>query len=61
MRVRYGYVLFTRYGFLDAFNPTLASGRMELRCGRIIPAREDADERPDQEAHSQRKTALRFR
>ncbi|HEX2202771.1 MAG TPA: glucoamylase family protein [Longimicrobium sp.] len=36
MRRRYGDHLFTRYGFLDAFNPTLTAP-MPLQHGRIVP------------------------
>ena len=36
MRRRYGDHLFTRYGFLDAFNPTLTEP-MPLQHGRIVP------------------------
>lgn len=36
MRARYGDHLFQRYGFLDAFNPTLQLA-VPLRHGRIVP------------------------
>lgn len=36
MRRTYGDDLFQRYGFLDAFNPTLRSGGVPLRHGRIV-------------------------
>jgi hypothetical protein len=36
MRRRFGDNLFTRYGFLDAFNPTLTEP-MPLQHGRIVP------------------------
>jgi hypothetical protein len=36
MRRRYGENLFTRYGFLDSFNPTLTEP-MLLQHGRIVP------------------------
>jgi hypothetical protein len=37
MRRRYGDDLFGRYGFLDAFNPTLQTPGVPLRHGRIVP------------------------
>jgi len=37
MRRRYGGELFGRYGFLDAFNPTLRMPGIPLRHGRIVP------------------------
>ncbi|HEX6060144.1 MAG TPA: glucoamylase family protein [Gemmatimonadaceae bacterium] len=37
MRERYGDALFTRYGFLDAFNPTLRDTAVRLRRGRVVP------------------------
>jgi hypothetical protein len=37
MRVQYGDDLFGRYGFLDAFNPTLRTAGTPLRHGRIVP------------------------
>ncbi len=37
MRTKYGDDLFGRYGFLDAFNPTLRSPDIPLRHGRIVP------------------------
>ena len=36
MRRTYGDTLFTRYGFLDALNPTLSSN-MAIQDGRIVP------------------------
>ena len=36
MRERYGEDLFQRYGFLDAFNPTLREPGLPLRHGRIV-------------------------
>jgi hypothetical protein len=39
MRERYGDDLFTRYGFLDAFNPTLQVQDVTLQRGRIVPGR----------------------
>jgi hypothetical protein len=36
MRRRYGDDLFSRYGFLDAFNPTLRTPGIPLRHGRIV-------------------------
>jgi hypothetical protein len=35
-RDRYGEHLYTRYGFVDAFNPTLSSP-VHVRAGRIVP------------------------
>jgi hypothetical protein len=35
-RDRYGDNLYTRYGFVDAFNPTLSSP-MHVKAGRIVP------------------------
>ena len=37
MRERYGEPLFGRYGFLDAFNPTVRDAALPLRHGRIVP------------------------
>ena len=37
MRARYGYALFSRYGFVDAFNPTLDYPVSPLHHGYIIP------------------------
>jgi hypothetical protein len=37
MRTRYGEPLFGKYGFLDAFNPTLRTPGPTLRHGRIVP------------------------
>ncbi len=40
MATRYGADLFTpRYGFLDAFNPTLTDARLHVRAGRIVPGK----------------------
>lgn len=39
MRERYGDDLFTRYGFLDAFNPTLQVEGVRLQRGTIIPGK----------------------
>jgi hypothetical protein len=36
MRERYGADLYTRYGFLDAFNPTLQDTTVRLRRGRTV-------------------------
>ena len=36
MRRRYGEPLFGRYGFLDAFNPTLRAP-LPVRHGRVVP------------------------
>jgi hypothetical protein len=35
-RTRYGDHLYTRYGFVDAFNPTLAAG-LPVRAGAVVP------------------------
>jgi hypothetical protein len=37
MRRRYGDLLFQRYGFVDAFNPTLADPALRVQAGRIVP------------------------
>lgn len=37
MRERYGDHLYQRYGFVDAFNPSLATFSFETRRGRIVP------------------------
>jgi hypothetical protein len=37
MRERYGDNLYTRYGFLDAFNATLRDTTVRLRRGRTVP------------------------
>ena len=37
MRERYGEHLYGEYGFLDAFNPTLAEADVETRRGAIVP------------------------
>ena len=39
MRLRYGDDLFTRYGFLDAFNPTLTDSALPVRRGKIVPGK----------------------
>ena len=39
MRDSQGEDLYTRYGFLDAFNPTLRDGSVEPRSGRIVPGK----------------------
>lgn len=39
MRDRYGEDLFTRYGFLDAFNPTLQVEGVRLQRGQVIPGK----------------------
>src|SRR5262249_56492042 len=36
MRARYGDHVFRRYGFIDAFNPTLDS-LMKIQAGAIVP------------------------
>ncbi|MGH7718803.1 MAG: glucoamylase family protein, partial [Gemmatimonadaceae bacterium] len=45
MRARYGDDLFQRYGFLDAFNPTIRDPAFPMRAGRIVPGKAwfDAD------------------
>ena len=37
MKARYGAGIYTRYGFLDSFNPTLTESGSELRHGKILP------------------------
>jgi hypothetical protein len=37
MRRRYGAPLFGRYGFVDAFNPTLRDPAVPVRHGRVVP------------------------
>ena len=37
MHARYGRGIYTRYGFLDSFNPTLTDTSAPLRHGRIVP------------------------
>ncbi len=37
MRSRYGGILYTRYGFVDAFNPSFTFTDRPLRTGRIVP------------------------
>jgi hypothetical protein len=36
MRKRYGDALFTKYGFLDAFNPSFSYKDFELKHGKLI-------------------------
>jgi hypothetical protein len=44
MRARYGDDLFQRYGFLDAFNPSLRDPAFPPRAGRIVPGKGWFDE-----------------
>jgi len=37
MKARYGAALYTEYGFLDSFNPTLTQTDQTLRHGRVVP------------------------
>ena len=37
MRERYGEAIYTRHGFLDAFNPTFTFTDVKLQHGRIVP------------------------
>jgi hypothetical protein len=37
IRERYGEGVYTRYGFLDSFNPTLTDTSVRLQHGRIVP------------------------
>ncbi len=37
MKARYGAAIYTEWGFLDSFNPTLTGTQRELRHGRIVP------------------------
>jgi hypothetical protein len=37
MRRKYGDLLFQRYGFVDAFNPTLTDPALRVQAGRIVP------------------------
>ncbi|MDP3802423.1 glucoamylase family protein [Brevundimonas sp.] len=37
MKARYGSAIYTEFGFLDSFNPTLTSTDQTLRHGRIVP------------------------
>ena len=37
MKARYGTGIYTEYGFLDAFNPTLVTAEHPLQHGRIVP------------------------
>ena len=37
MRRRHGDLLFQRYGFIDAFNPTLTDATLRVQTGRIVP------------------------
>jgi hypothetical protein len=36
MRSRYGEAIYTPYGFLDAFNPTLRETAPEIKHGRVV-------------------------
>ena len=36
MKARYGSAIYTEYGFLDSFNPTLTSTNRQLQHGRIV-------------------------
>ena len=37
MRARYGDAIFGRYGFVDAFNPTLRDTTIQVHRGRVVP------------------------
>ncbi|MBI2262119.1 MAG: Tat pathway signal protein [Caulobacterales bacterium] len=37
IKARYGAGIYTEYGFLDSFNPTLAATQKTLRHGRLVP------------------------
>lgn len=37
MKARYGEAIYTEYGFLDSFNPTLSEREGRLQHGRIVP------------------------
>jgi hypothetical protein len=37
MRRRYGDLVFQRYGFVDAFNPTLSDPALRVQTGRVVP------------------------
>jgi hypothetical protein len=37
MKAQYGAGIYTEYGFLDSFNPTLAATQRRLQHGRIVP------------------------
>jgi len=37
MKARYGEAIYTEYGFLDSFNPTLTEREGRLQHGRIVP------------------------
>jgi hypothetical protein len=37
MKARYGEAIYTQYGFLDSFNPTLTEREGRLQHGRIVP------------------------
>ena len=37
MRERYGSVLFDRYGFKDAFNPSITGAGVKVRMGSVDP------------------------
>ena len=39
MRVKYGDDLFNRFGFVDAFNPTLKDAALQTRRGRVVPGK----------------------
>jgi len=39
MRAKYGDDLFSTYGFVDAFNPTLRDSLFPLKHGRIVPGK----------------------
>jgi len=43
MRTRYGDDIFTRYGFVDAFNPTLREPGPRVTQGRLVPGKLWAD------------------
>ena len=36
-KARYGQAIYTEFGFLDSFNPTLTGYRGRLQHGRIVP------------------------
>ena len=37
MKARYGSAIYTEWGFLDSFNPTLTERQGRLQHGRIVP------------------------
>jgi hypothetical protein len=37
MHARYGRGIYTRYRFLDSFNPTLTDAAAPLKHGRVVP------------------------